>query len=158
MKRLTMFLTAALLSAVCLFAKDYVKDEVRSGKADNIIGRYLIVDAEGTSKAVIYKHTDGTYRCRTAEGNPIYEKDGSLMLDKLNPNPELRNIPIHEAIIIQDLKYIPSKKQWEGRIHNPFNKLEKADCTVDFVEGGKTLRVRGHIGPIGASRYWKVIE
>ena len=107
-------------------------------------------DSRYTSVAI---GTDAeTYRC-------VYDKDGKLIYDTLNPDPELRKIPIHQAVIIAGLKYNPEKKQWDGgKIHNPGNRLEKANCTVDFVDDGKYVRVFGNLMGIGKSVYWKVVK
>ncbi len=159
MKRIIATLALTLLAVTAIYAKDYVKYEQRCLKADDIVCKVFIQDATGDSYAVFYKAKDGTYCCKCVDGKPEYGKDGKLIYDTLNPDPELRKIPIHQAVIIAGLKYNPAKKQWDGgKIHNPGNRLEKANCTVDFVDDGKTVRVFGNLMGIGKSVYWKVVE
>lgn len=159
MKKITTVLTFIALSLTVLSARGHEKYEQRCLKADDIVCKVFIQDKTGDSYAVFYKAQDGTYRCQCVEGKPEYDKDGKLIYDTLNPDPELRKIPVHEAIIIAGLKYNASKKQWDGgKIHNPGNKLETANCTVDFVDGGKYVRVFGNLMGIGKSVYWKVVE
>lgn len=156
MKKILSFILLSVLSIISLQAKSYVKAGEANSKADNIIGKYYIVDKQGTTSAVIYKVSDGTYRCKTVGGKPEYDENGNVKLDEYNPEPSLRNIPIHEAVIISGLKYNAEKKQWEGgKIHNPINKVESANCTVDFVDDGKTLRVFGNLMGIGKNVYWQ---
>lgn len=156
MKKIFTLIILTLLSIFSLSAKSYVKAVDANSKADNIIGKYYIVDKQGTTSAVIYKVSDGTYRCKTVGGKPEYDENGNVKLDEYNPEPSLRNIPIHEAVIISGLKYNAEKKQWEGgKIHNPINKVESANCTVDFVDDGKTLRVFGNLMGIGKNVYWQ---
>lgn len=155
MKRTLIAAIALIVCATSLPAKDYVRNEKMNSAKDNIVGEYFIVDEDGTSHARFVKASDGTYYCQTYGGKPTYDKNGKLMLDEYNPDPSLRSIPLHEAIIISGLKYNSEKKQWDGgKIHHPLKKMLKSACTVDFVGDGRTLRVFGHIGPIGASRYW----
>lgn len=159
MKRIMASLAIALLTVTAISAKDYVKYEKRCLKADDIICKVFIQDSTGDSYAEFYKANDGTYCCKCVGGKPVYDKDGKLVYDTLNPDPELRKIPVHQAVIIAGLKYNPAKKQWDGgKIHNPGNRLEKANCTVDFVDDGKTVRVFGNLMGIGKSVYWKVVE
>ena len=159
MKRFLIITAMTVLSTTGLFAKDYVKDEAKCSKADNIIGEYIIVDEDGTSLSKFMKAEDGTYYCQTFGEKPAYDKDGKMRLDKYNPDPKLRNTPLHQAIVISGLKYNAQKKQWDGgKIHHPLRKMLKADCTVDFVDGGKTLRVRGHIGKFGQNKYWQLVN
>ena len=156
MKRIVTLIVATLVSAASMMAEDHVKDEVKSGKAENIIGTYLIEDEEGNSRAEFYKEKNGTYCCRTLDGKPVYDENGKLKLDEFNPDPAYRNIPLHKAVIITGLKYNAEEKQWDGgKIHHPLKKMMKANCTVDFVDGGKIIRVRGHVAGIGQSKYWK---
>lgn len=158
MKKFIVTITLALLSFAGLSARTYVKDEAKCSKADNIVGKYFIQDEQGTSYCQIEKLTNGTYRCRTIGGKPEYDENGKMKLDEFNPEPSLRKIPIHQAIIISGLRYNAEKKQWDGgKIHNPLKRIEKANCTVDFVDGGKTLRVFGNLLGIGKSVYWKAL-
>lgn len=159
MKRIIAIIALAMLSLTAIYAKGHEKYEQRCLKADDIVCRVFIQDKTGDSYAVFFKAPDGTYRCQCVDGKPEYDKDGKLVYDTLNPEPELRKIPVHKAIIISGLKYNASKKQWDGgKIHNPGNKLETANCTVDFVDGGKYVRVFGNLMGIGKSVYWKVVE
>ena len=159
MKRIIAIIALAMLSLTAIYAKGHEKYEQRCLKADDIVCRVFIQDKTGDSYAVFFKASDGTYRCQCVDGKPEYDKDGKLVYDTLNPEPELRKIPVHKAIIISGLKYNASKKQWDGgKIHNPGNKLETANCTVDFVDGGKTIRVFGNLMGIGKNVYWKVVE
>lgn len=149
----------ALAFATSAMAADRVKDDAKCSKADNIVGNYLIVDESGTTNARIYKLKDGTYNCQMTGQKPDYDKNGKIRLDELNPEPKYRNIPLHQSIIISGLVYNAEKKQWDGgKIHNPLKRLEKANCTVDFVDGGKTIRVFGNLMGIGKNVYWQVVE
>lgn len=158
LKTLTI-ITLALCSIFSAAAKDRVKDDAKCSKADNIVGNYLIVDESGTTNARIYKLKDGTYNCQMTGQKPDYDKNGKVLLDEFNPEPKYRNIPLHQSIIISGLVYNPEKKQWDGgKIHNPLKRLEKANCIVDFVDGGKTIRVFGNLMGMGKNVYWKVVE
>ena len=155
-KNFCAFVALMLMSSLSLSAQKHTKNEAVCADPDYILGEYLVVDEDGTSKAKIYQMPDGTYRCQTMGDKPSYDKDGNIMLDKYNPVPELRSLPLHQAVIISGLRYNKEKKQWDGgKIHHPLRKLLKADATVDFVDDGKTIRVRGTVAGMGASRYWE---
>ena len=159
MKKFYTILAVTLLSVLGLSAQSHKKNvEVCSDK-DYILGEYFIQDDDGESKVRAYAMPDGTIRFQTFGAKPAYDKNGNLMLDKNNPVPELRELPLHEAVIISGLRYNAEKKQWDGgKIHHPLIKALKANATVDFVDDGKTVRVRGTIAGIGASRYWKKLK
>lgn len=155
MKRYILVLLMVLAPVFTLSAQKHTKNVEKCSKADNVLGRYYIEDETGTSKAMFKKADDGTYYCQLYGGQPVYDKHGKMYLDVNNPDPALRNIPAHEAIIISGLKYNADKKIWEdGKIHNPQNRLMKANCTLEFVDDGKTVKIFGNLMGIGKSVYW----
>lgn len=150
---------AAIFSFRALAADNNTKNAVMNSKAENIAGKYLIEDEEGTSYAKVYLGPDGAYRCQTYGGKPVYDKDGKMVLDQYNQDESLRSLGVHEAVIIFGLKYDPAKKIWAGgKIHHPFKRMMKADCEAYFVGDGKTLCIFGNVAGMGAKRFWKKIE
>jgi len=158
MKRIIASFVAVLLSVTCLFADDHQRYEPKCAAADNIIGKYFIDNDGQTSNVKCCKAKDGTYFFQMYDMPLMYDKDGKVQLDVHNPNKALRSKPANEIVIIWDLKYDAEDKRWEdGTIYDPRNGIT-ATATVDFVDGGSYIRVRGSVMGIGKNVYWKVVK
>jgi len=158
MRRIIASFIALLLPLTLIFAEEHTKFLSRCSSADNIIGKYFIDDNGQTSNIKCYKDSDGTYCFQMYDMPLAYDKDGNVILDRHNPDKALRSKPANQIKIIWGLKYNAKDKCWDdGTIYDPRNGIT-ADATVDFVDGGKIIRVRGSVFGIGKSVYWKVVE
>lgn len=82
-----------------------------------------------------------------------YRKDGSVRLDRKNPNPALRDRPWCGMVVITGVQP-DGQNAWEkGKIYDP-----KSGNTFDFdmKMKGDQMRVRGYLGTplVGKSEKW----
>lgn len=145
MKKL-MFALCALL--VSLFANG------QNDKADNIIGKYFSTQGKDSYKVEVTKQSDGTYKGTIYWLSNPYEKDGSISLDRKNPDKSLRNTPMDKVVLFSGLSYDSAKKQWSGaKIYDPQRGIS-VKMTARF-ENADTLIIRGTVLGIGESISWK---
>ena len=125
--------------------------------ADKIVGVYQVEEEGRQSKVRFTKCADGSYQGQIIWLSEPNNADGSRKLDANNPDPAKRNTPADQVVIVYGIRYDAAKQVWGGgKVYKPINgKLYKVECSFDDE---KTLRVKGSLGPISLSRYWKKIE
>lgn len=129
----------------------------QNNNADQIIGTYYVIEPESKeeSKVKIYKTASGKYEGRIIwMKNPNYS-NGKPKLDIKNPNPNLRNTPGPQIVLLKNFVYDKNEKEWNsGEIYNPVSgKIYKSYLKFETPE---KLKVRGYIGvpAFGKSMYW----
>lgn len=114
---------------------------------DNVLGIWLSQEKDG--KIEIYKQGSEVFGKLIWLKTPN-EPDGSPKLDKHNPKPELRKVPLLGLTIVKNLKYDDGR--WtDGTIYDP--KSGKTYDSTIFVEDGN-LQIRGYIGWFYQTRTW----
>ena len=150
MKRFLVVL--ALLFAAVPFAAAQNK---LNDNADSIIGEYMDDTPGDGFKCRFSKNADGSYKCQvTWIENNIDPSTGKPWLDVHNPDKSLRNRRNDSLVIIENIKYNPAKKHWDGaKIYDPDRGI-KANVTCVFTDDGR-LCLKGTVLGIGEKVYWK---
>ncbi len=145
--RLGIFTLAMLLSTTVFAQSD----------ADKIVGVYQVEEDGNLSKVRFTKCNDGSYQGQIIWLAQPNKPDGTRKTDIKNPNPELRNTPADQIVIVKGIRYNAKDQVWGGgTVYKPTNgKTYKVECSF---EDAKTLRVKGSLGPFSLSRYWKRVE
>lgn len=127
------------------------------GDADKIVGVYQVEEEGHLSKVRFTKCDDGSYQGQIIWLSEPNNADGTRKTDIKNPNPELRNTPADQIVIIKGIRYDAKDNVWDGgTVYKPINgKTYKVECSFDDAS---TLRVKGSLGPFSLSRYWKKVE
>lgn len=125
--------------------------------ADKIVGVYQVEEEGRQSKVRFTKCADGSYQGQIIWLSEPNNADGTRKLDVKNPDPAKRNTPSDQVVIVYGIRYNAEKQTWGGgKVYKPINgKIYKVECSFDDA---KTLRVKGSLGPISLSRYWKKVE
>lgn len=125
--------------------------------ADKILGVYSVEEEGRQSKVRFTKCNDGSYQGQIIWLSEPNNADGTRKMDVKNPDPAKRNTPSDQVVIVYSIRYDAKKNVWNGgKVYKPINgKTYKVECSFDDE---KTLRVKGSLGPISLSRYWKKIE
>ena len=142
---------------VCTLAMFFSVSAFAQADADKIVGVYK-VEEEGTeSKVRFTKCEDGSYQGQIIWLSQPNHPDGTPKTDIKNPNPALRNTLSNQIVVVKGIRYNAEKKVWGGgTVYKPINgKTYKVECSFD---NASTLRVKGSLGPISLSRYWKKVE
>lgn len=127
--RTTLFLVTVLCSTLSLKAQ----------KADDILGTWLT--DEGKARIEVYKE-NGKYNGKIVWLKEPKNEDGSVKIDKENPEKGLRNRPIVGLNLING--FVFDDDQWEdGEIYDP-ESGKTYSCRIKMKEG--KLEVRGYIG------------
>ena len=116
------------------------------------------VEEEGRkSKVEFTKLSDGTYQGQIIWLSEPYNADGSRKMDVNNPDPKKRNTPADQIVIVYGIRYNAEDNCWDGgKVYKPINgKTYRVEVSFDDAS---TLRVKGSLGPISLSRYWKKIK
>lgn len=142
-----------LLALVMLFTNNVFAQSA----ADKIVGVYQVEEEGRQSKVRFTKCADGTYQGQIIWLSQPNNSDGTRKMDVKNPDPAKRNTPSDQVVIVYGIRYDAKKNAWNGgRVYKPINgKTYKVECSFDDAT---TLRVKGSLGPISMSRYWKKIE
>ncbi|SHJ49391.1 Uncharacterized conserved protein, DUF2147 family [Hymenobacter daecheongensis DSM 21074] len=85
---------------------------------------------------------------------PLDANTGRPKLDQRNPNADKRTQPLHNLVVLQDLRYNPDSERWEdGQIYDPASGRTYS-CYMRLSKD--RLEVKGFIGfsLIGRSHYW----
>ena len=140
--------TLAMLFSVSAFAQT---------EADKIVGVYKVEEDGNQSKVRFTKCDDGTYQGQIIWLSQPNRPDGTRKTDIKNPNPELRNTPADQIVVVYGIRYDAAKSVWNGgKVYKPTNgKVYNVECSFDDAQ---TLRVKGSLGPFSLSRYWKKVE
>ena len=126
--------------------------------ADRLLGVYEANEEGRISKVRFTRLNDGTYQGQIIWLNEPNHPDGTPKLDVKNPDESKRSVRCDQVVIVWGLKYDAKENRWAGgKVYRPTDG-KTFNCRVEFEEDGKTLRVRGSLGPIGVSRYWKKLE
>lgn len=125
--------------------------------ADKIVGIYSVEEEGRQSKVRFTKCADGSYQGQIIWLSEPNNADGTRKMDLKNPDPAKRNTPSDQVVIVYGIRYDAKKQAWNGgKVYKPINgKTYKVECSF---EDEKTLRVKGSLGPISLSRYWKKVE
>lgn len=125
--------------------------------ADKIVGVYSVEEEGRQSKVRFTKCDDGSYQGQIIWLSEPNNADGTRKMDVKNPDPAKRNTPSDQVVIVYGIRYDAKKNAWNGgKVYKPINgKTYKVECSF---KDEKTLRVKGSLGPISLSRYWKKIE
>jgi len=142
-----------LLALVMLFTNNVFAQSA----ADKIVGVYQVEEEGRQSKVRFTKCADGTYQGQIIWLSQPNNLDGTRKMDVKNPDPAKRNTPADQVVIVYGIRYDAKKNAWNGgRVYKPINgKTYKVECSFDDAT---TLRVKGSLGPISLSRYWKKVE
>ncbi len=142
-----------LLALVMLFTNNVFAQSA----ADKIVGVYQVEEEGRQSKVRFTKCADGTYQGQIIWLSQPNNSDGTRKMDVKNPDPAKRNTPADQVVIVYGIRYDAKKNAWNGgRVYKPINgKTYKVECSFDDAT---TLRVKGSLGPISMSRYWKKVE
>lgn len=142
-----------LLALVMLFTNNVFAQS----PADKIVGVYQVEEEGRQSKVRFTKCADGTYQGQIIWLSQPNNSDGTRKMDVKNPDPAKRNTPSDQVVIVYGIRYDAKKNAWNGgRVYKPINgKTYKVECSFDDAT---TLRVKGSLGPISLSRYWKKVE
>ena len=142
-----------IMLALCAFLVSFIT-YAQNDKADNILGKYFSTQGKDSYRVQITKQSDGTYKGTIYWLSDPYEKDGSISLDKKNPDKSLRNTPMDKVVLFSGLSYNKEKKQWDGaKIYDPQRGIS-VKMTARFEDAG-TLIIRGTVLGIGESISWK---
>ena len=146
-------LKAGLFALALLFSASALAQTA----SDKIIGVYQVEEEGRQSKVRFTKCDDGSYQGQIIWVSEPNNPDGTPKLDIKNPDPELRKVPANQIVIVYGIRYDAETNVWGGgKVYKPINgKTYKVECSLD---GENTLRVKGSLGPISLSRYWKKIE
>ncbi len=125
--------------------------------ADKIVGVYSVEEEGRQSKVRFTKCADGSYQGQIIWLSEPNNADGTRKMDLKNPDPAKRNTPSDQVVIVYGIRYDAKKQAWNGgKVYKPINgKTYKVECSFSDE---KTLRVKGSLGPISLSRYWKKVE
>ena len=151
-------LSYGVLSVLFLLA---VPLRAQVSKGDRLVGTYHVVepDTKEDSKVKIFKTADGKYKGQVIWLAVPNMPDGTPKRDILNPDPNKRNTPGDQIVLLWGFEYDAEDDMWvNGEIYDPCHgKTYK--CRLKF-EDDKKLNVRGYIGTpaIGKSMYWYKID
>lgn len=125
--------------------------------ADRLLGIYEVVEEGQKSKVEFTKCSNGTYQGKIIWLSEPNNPDGTPKRDINNPDAKKRNTPANQIVIVYGVRYNTEDKCWEGgKVYKPINgKTYKVELSF---ENSETLRVKGSLGPISLSRYWKKIK
>ena len=143
--------------AICSFAMMISASAFAQSDADKIVGVYKVEEEGNQSKVRFTKCDDGSYQGQIVWLEHPNHPDGTRKMDIKNPNPELRNTPADQIVVIKGIRYDANKGVWNGgKVYKPTNgKIYNVECSFDDAT---TLRVKGSLGPFSLSRYWTKVE
>jgi uncharacterized protein (DUF2147 family) len=111
-----------------------------TGASERIAGRWLTANGEGW----VDIRLQGGVPAGFIAGSPQdLERRQPHRLDVHNPDPALRDRPLHGMQIISGMNRIDSNR-WKGLIYDP-NSGKTYNCTLSMVDDN-TLRLRGYVG------------
>ena len=143
--RRKLLLFFALGMAVPLFAD--------TPAGDAIVGVYMTEYNGDRGKVRVTKNADGTYNARSIWAANPYDRNGNKRKDVKNPDKALRDTPIDNVLLIENLRYLPSERSWgDAKIYDP-NTGMKVTASAEFMSTD-TLKVRGTFMGFGVTLYW----
>lgn len=125
--------------------------------ADNIVGTYTGVENGMKYRTKVTKLANGTYKGQMVWLEVTKDEKGNPILDKKNPDKNLRNVPIDKVVFFTGLKYNSKEKRWDGtKIYDP-NRGVRANLTAEFLPDGR-LHLKGSLLGISGSAYWTKVK
>ena len=123
------------------------------GGADRITGVYLAKLSRNDAKVKVFRHQDG-YRMQIFWLKETKYPDGKLKVDSKNPDTSKRSTPMSQVVLVDKVTY--EDGIWKnGRIYDPTSgKSYKVELSLD----GRTLEVKGKLGPFSKCMYWTKVE
>ena len=113
-----------------------------------IIGKWLSEDKEGITE--IYEQ-NGKFYGKIVWLKKANDDKGSPLKDTENPVPKLRQRPLLELVIINELSY--NNKGWSnGSVYDP--KSGKTYACKLWLTNDNTLNVRGYVGLFHSTEVW----
>jgi len=113
-----------------------------------IIGKWLSEDKEGITE--IYEQ-NGKFYGKIVWLKKANDGKGSPLKDTENPVPKLRQRPLLELVIINELSY--NNKGWSnGSVYDP--KSGKTYACKLWLTNDNTLNVRGYVGLFHSTEVW----
>lgn len=113
-----------------------------SANQDALLGKWMSTD--NSVKVEVYKENN-QYKAKVLWFNEKLSNSGKSMhqfVDKLNPNPALRNRKILGMEILEGLKYNPNTEEWtDGKIYDASSGRYWSSC-AKLLDNG-ILKVRG---------------
>jgi uncharacterized protein (DUF2147 family) len=145
--------------SLMVFAMFFMAATETKAQSERVTGIYLAVDDEDNpnSQVRIFKEKNGKYYGEIVWLKDPLEDDGSIKLDKENPDASLRSRKIMGLRILKDFTFDERRNEWSGgTIYSP--KTGKTyKCYLLFEDDGR-LRVRGYIGSswmgLGKTVHW----
>ncbi|MFA0964636.1 DUF2147 domain-containing protein [Roseivirga sp. BDSF3-8] len=124
--------------------------------ADDVVGVWW--NEEKEAKIEIYKCGD-EYCGKIIWLKEPNREDGSVKLDRENPEPKLRSRKVMGLQILKGFEYEGDGEYEDGEIYDP-KKGKTYDCIMTLSDNGNTLDVRGYIGfsLIGRTTTWTRAE
>ena len=134
-----------------LIALFFVSFTFYAQNADDILGTWI---TEGGKSLVKVTKQDNKYYGKIIWLREPKEKDGTIKLDKNNPDKNLQKKPIVGLQILKDFVFTDDKTWENGTIYDPENG-KTYSCTIKII-GKNQLDVRGYIGIslIGRTTTW----
>ena len=142
------FALTAILLMILLPNNAHIIDE-----ADKIIGLWLTQCKDGNVE--IFK-VGNKYHGRLKWATDMYNTDKTSKIDVNNPDPRLKNRPIHNFVFMNDFEY--KDGIWDnGKIYDA-RTGESYDCFMKYVNG--KIIIRAYIGMhvFGRSEEWERIK
>ena len=142
------FALTAILLTILLPNNAHHLDE-----ADKIIGLWLTQCKDGNVE--IFK-VGNKYHGRLKWATDMYNTDKTSKIDVNNPDPRLKNRPIHNFVFMNDFEY--KDGIWDnGKIYDA-RTGESYDCFMKYVNG--KIIIRAYIGMhvFGRSEEWERIK
>lgn len=116
------------------------------------LGKWLTEDKDSVIEFFVSK--DGKYTAKIVELIPATDKNGKTILDKNNPNPAKRHLPVQGLTIFYDFEYEDGKLT-KGKLYDP--RTGKDYRGKIWIEDDE-LMVRGYIGFLYGTKAFSKVE
>ena len=109
---------------------------------DDLLGEWFSPLKDG--KILFFRSGGSYFGCVHWMKNP-YDENGKPKVDKNNPDPSKKTIPIQNLVVFKDFSWNEEKKQWcNGRVYDPETGNTWA-CKL-WMPDHKVLAVHGYLG------------
>ena len=140
----------------CLLLTARLTQWSQSTEADRLLGVWE--PSNGKARVKIEKIGEKFYGKIVWLKEPNDAKTGQPKVDKNNPDPNLRTVPLKGYRLLKDFHF-QGNNQWEdGTIYDPENG-STYKCVIKMTDPN-TLDIRGYIGveALGRTDVWKRLE
>ena len=140
----------------CLLLTARLTQWAQSTEADRLLGVWE--PSNGKARVKIEKIGEKFYGKIVWLKEPNDAKTGQPKVDKNNPDPNLRTVPLKGYRLLKDFHF-QGNNQWEdGTIYDPENG-STYKCVIKMTDPN-TLDIRGYIGveALGRTDVWKRLE